>query len=72
MTSTPNPVPAKEYLGDGAYAFFDGFGVWLTAENGVTTTDKIYMEPPVMLALLRLLGRHYDTSVLAKALEAGA
>ena len=25
----------RRYLGDGVYAAYDGFGVWLTAENGL-------------------------------------
>jgi hypothetical protein len=35
----------KEYLGDGAYAEFDGYGIRLTTENGYETTNTIYLEP---------------------------
>ena len=42
----------RAYLGDGVYAAWDGFGVWLTAENG-TATDAIYLEPEVYRALAR-------------------
>lgn len=41
----------KCYLGDGAYAVYDGYGIWLTAENGMLATDAIYLEPPVLKAL---------------------
>lgn len=41
----------KEYLGDGVYAAFDGFGVWLTAEDGIQATDAIYLEPSVFRQL---------------------
>lgn len=40
----------KEYLGDGVYAEFDGCGVWLTAN--APTTDEIYLEPEVIMALM--------------------
>ena len=36
------------YLGDGVYARFDGFGVWLHANHHEYPTDKIYLEPSVL------------------------
>ena len=47
----------REYLGDGVYAAHDGFGVWLTAENGLEATDAIYLEPEVLAALTRFAGK---------------
>lgn len=41
----------KTYLGDGVYARFDGFAVWLTTENGIDTTNQICLEPAVLSAL---------------------
>jgi hypothetical protein len=41
----------RKYLGDGAYVDFDGFGLILTAENGIEATDTIYLEPEVWIAL---------------------
>lgn len=41
----------KEYLGDGVYVSFDGYGVVLTTENGLGATNRIVLEPEVMLAL---------------------
>jgi hypothetical protein len=40
----------KTYLGDGAFAEYDGWGVWLTTEreNG---QHRIYFEPEVLAAL---------------------
>lgn len=38
----------KEYLGDGAYVEFDGFGVILTTSDGVRTTNEIFLEPEVL------------------------
>jgi hypothetical protein len=36
------------YLGDGAYARYDGFNVWLTTSDGVTTTNEVCLEPEVL------------------------
>ena len=43
----------KVYLGDGAYAQFDGYGVSVTAENGIEATDTVYLEPEVYDALVK-------------------
>ena len=43
----------KVYLGDGVYWLCDGYGFWLTTENGIETTNKIYLEPEVYAALER-------------------
>lgn len=42
----------KEYLGDGVYASFDGWHVWLegNADGGV---NRIALEPQVFAALMR-------------------
>jgi hypothetical protein len=45
----------KTYLGDSVYAESDGFGLWLTTENGYGPSNKIYnkiyLEPEVIHAL---------------------
>ena len=43
----------QRYLGDGVYAIYDGFGVWLHANDHRPeyATDKIYLEPTVFEAL---------------------
>ena len=38
----------KEYLGDGLYATFDGWGIWLTSEDWVSVLNKVYLEPSVL------------------------
>lgn len=45
-------VPAM-YLGDGVYAIYDGFGIWLHANDHEHPTDKIYLEPDVFKALVQ-------------------
>ena len=47
----------KEYLGDGAYVEFDGYGLRLTAEDGVRVTNQVYLDPSVYAALLRFVER---------------
>ena len=39
------------YLGDGVYAIYDGYGIWLHANDHENPTDKIYLEPSVIKAL---------------------
>ena len=49
---TPVTEKPKVYLGDGAYVSFDGWGLSLTTENGISTTNEIYIEPVVWRALV--------------------
>lgn len=47
----------KFFLGDGVYAFFDGFALVLTTENGIETTNRIVLEPDVWVALTAYVAR---------------
>jgi hypothetical protein len=47
----------KDYLGDGVYVDFDGFGLVLTAEDGIRATNTIVLEPEVYAALLAYISR---------------
>jgi len=40
------------YLGDGVYAIFDGYGIWLHANDHEHPTDRVYLEPSVYQALI--------------------
>ena len=40
-----------EYLGDGVYVEYDGFGFMLLANDHENPTDKVYLEPEVLKAL---------------------
>jgi hypothetical protein len=40
-----------EYIGDGVYAMFDGYGIVLHANHHEHPTDKIYLEPQVCESL---------------------
>ena len=48
------------YLGDGVYFMFDGSGIWLHANSHDHPTDKIYLEPEVIHALLMIIKRITD------------
>lgn len=39
------------YLGDGVYAQFDGYHIWLLVGSHDYPTDKVAIEPEVFLAL---------------------
>jgi hypothetical protein len=47
----------KDYIGDGVYAIFDGYGVWLHANDLDAPSDRIYLEPSVMKALANFYER---------------
>ena len=50
----------KRYLGDGAYVDFDGYGIMLTTENGISVTNEIYLEPQVYAALVQYAEQFYS------------
>jgi hypothetical protein len=50
----------KDYLGDGVYVEHDGYGVTLTTENGISVTNRIYVDPQVLAALQRFVRRAED------------
>jgi hypothetical protein len=47
----------RQYLGDGVYAEHDGYQVWLSITDGITTSDLIALDPDVFAALLRYRDR---------------
>ena len=51
-----NGMSVQTYIGDGVYAEYDGFGVWLTTEreNG---THRIYLEPQMIEDLGKSMAR---------------
>lgn len=50
---TPEERENYSYLGDGVYAYFDGYGIWLrTGDHREERCDnKIYLEPEVLHCL---------------------
>lgn len=45
----------KTYLGDGVYVDFEAGEIILTTENGILITNRIVMDPAVMIAFLKYL-----------------
>lgn len=45
----------KKYIGDGVYVEFDGYGLQLTTEDGLRTTNRIVLEPEVWEALAKFV-----------------
>jgi len=41
------------YLGDGVYASFDGYHIVLKINSIKDPTDTVYLEPTVLIALVR-------------------
>lgn len=48
--------PTSLYLGDGVYARFDGYQIWLAANHHLN--DVIALEPDVMKALIRYANQY--------------
>jgi hypothetical protein len=46
----------RDYIGDGVYAEWDGFGIWLYA-NSPGSDNRIYLEPEVLEALNKFAKR---------------
>lgn len=54
------------YLGDGLYAAYDGYGIWLHANHHARPTDRVYLEPEVFSALIRLAFKNETLKTLVK------
>ena len=50
MEKTEEGYPVS-YIGDGVYAIYDGFGIWLHTRSHDNPKDKIYLEPAVLTEL---------------------
>ena len=46
----------QDYIGDGVYVEFDGYGIWLRA-NSPDSSKEVYLEPEVLMALNRFFKR---------------
>ena len=52
-----NEKHTKVYLGDGVYASFDGYQIWLTTQRSGSRTDSIAMEPEVYAKLVEYVAK---------------
>jgi len=58
-------IEKHTYLGDGLYASFDGNQICLFASNGITVTNRVYLEPEVYAALVSYVARLREESGVA-------
>ena len=49
-------APEKKHLGDGVYAYFDGFQIWLEEHKEAGRPDSIGIAPAVFQELLQFVG----------------
>jgi hypothetical protein len=54
----------KDYIGDGVYVSIENDMTRLTTENGVETTNEIFLEPEVLRAFLNYLKRSELSTLL--------
>ena len=47
------PDPQHEYLGDGVYASYDGYHIWLRTGSHDSDENKIALDPSVFRALVK-------------------
>ncbi len=52
--STALEIPSV-YLGDGAYASFDGYSIHVYTTDGMIATNEVVMEPEVVAAFLNYI-----------------
>lgn len=54
--------PYEDYLGDGLYVDFDGYQIWLAANDrvGGMPTDKVALEPGVLRSFEGYIKRMRD------------
>jgi len=55
------------YLGDGAYAKFNGWAIELTTENGYETTNTIFLEPELLKNLFDFTREHIPEATTTDA-----
>jgi hypothetical protein len=56
-----NPDQKDAYLGDGVYASFDGYQIWLAVNHH--ENKQVAMEPAVLLSLLSYAERVYSLTI---------
>ena len=56
-------TPNRTYLGDGVYAWHDGFHFVLETSDGISTTNQIFIEDYVLQGLFRLVEKVHGIKV---------
>lgn len=50
----------KVYLGDAVYAKMEPHGITLTTEDGIRTTNVIFLEPDVLANLVKVCKEYWE------------
>ena len=60
-------MPDKStYLGDGLYAEYDGYSIWLKANHHKHPTDKVCLEPAVLVSFIRFASQYFNLKEIQK------
>lgn len=49
-----------QYIEDGAYVNYDGFGFWLVTNNGEGIQNRVYLEPLGYQLLIKFMNSRLD------------
>ena len=52
------------YIGDGVYAYFDGWQVMIYTSNGIEDSEPIGLEDNTMIALIEYAKNHFSKGVI--------
>jgi hypothetical protein len=53
-------VVTETYIGDGVYASFDGYQIWLRTTRDGIHDERIALEPQTFNALIRFADEHWS------------
>ena len=56
----PDSIKDAAYLGDGLYAKYDGYQVWLLASDGETVTDRVALDPDTLASFHEFLQHEFS------------
>lgn len=59
----------RQYLGDGLYAHYDGFQVWLTAPQGGGSDHSVALESNVLDEFLRFIEKTHHVKIMVSKAE---
>jgi hypothetical protein len=54
------------YIGDGVYAGYDGYYIWIWSSNGITESKEIAIEPEVFNKLHDMAASHWNMGKTGK------
>ena len=56
------PKVEQEYIGDGAYARYDGYSFWISTSDGLNVTNQVCLEPEVLKSFLQYVKKIAGTN----------